>query len=415
MNKHLIPAKPELWNELACPHCGTVDPVAQGLVVPGVHMLGEYVCTRCGYSFLADLPVGFAVDHGIAIGKEDGVMHDAKGAELWVTAPLMNSFRAPSDEEVRIERKVLKQCKRVVVLNTLDFLYGHVLLKLWNAQYYLDAHPDLGLVIIMPRSFEWLVPKGTAEVWLVDQKLGKAHGWYRSIDRQVNGFLADYDEVHFGKGYAHPDKSKVDIERFTGVPAFDLARFTTAPKHITFVLREDRLWFRTALHKFTFRALMKLGMKGMAKWFFLAGQQRLAMASLRRIRARYPDVRATIVGLGDKRPVPTGVTDLRTRQMNVDTELAWCRAYAASQFVVGVHGSNMLLPTAFAGGCIEILPHDRYGNIVQDVAVRYNDVMQLFLYRFVDEFAPAREVARHALSIFSDYVVFHRNNRINIP
>ena len=270
MSKHLVPVKPELWNEIACPKCGAVDPASNGLVVPGVHVLGEYACMRCGYAFLADLPVGFAVDHGIAIGKEDGAMHDAKGAELWVTTPLMNSFRAPSNEEVRIERQVLKPCKRVVVLNTLDFLYGHVLLKLWNAQYYLDAHPDLGLVILMPRSFEWLVPKGTAEVWLVDQNLGKAHGWYRSIDRQVNEFMAAYDEVYMGKGYAHPDKSKVDIERFTGVPAFDLARFTTAPKHITFVLREDRLWFRNALHKFKYRALMKLGMKGVARWYFLS-------------------------------------------------------------------------------------------------------------------------------------------------
>ncbi len=415
MSKHLVPVKPQLWNELVCPKCGAASPAAKGVLFPGVHVLGEYACTQCSFTFIADLPVGFAVDHGIAIGKENGAMYDAQGAEPWVTTPLMKAFGSPSDEEVRIERKVLKPSKRVVVLNTLDFLYGHVVLKLWNAQYYLDAHPDLGLVLIMPRTFEWLVPKGTAEVWLVDQKLGKAHGWYRSIDRQVNALLLEFDEVFLGKGYAHPDKSKVDIERFTGVPAFHLDKFSSAPKHITFVLREDRLWFRTALHKFKYRALMKVGLKGIARWYFLTDQQRLAMGSLRRIQARYPDVQATIVGLGAKRSVPAGVTDLRTRAMNVETELEWCRVYAKSQIVVGVHGSNMLLPTAFAGGCIEVLPHDRYGNIVQDVAVRCNDVMQLFLYRFVDEFASAREVARHAVSMFSDFTVFHRNNRINVP
>ena len=310
---------------------------------------------------------------------------------------------------------MLKPCKRVVVLSTLDFLYGHVLLKLWNAQYYLDAHPDLGLVLILPRSFEWLVPKGTAEVWLVEQKLGKAHGWYRSIDRQVRSFLTNYDEVYMGKGYAHPDKSKVDIERFTGVAPFDMQDYLAAGKHITFVLREDRLWFRSALHKFMYRALCKVGAKRLARWYFLADQQRLAMATLRRVRERLHDVQATVVGFGDKRPLPSGVSDLRMRKMDTATELSWCKAYAGSQFVIGVHGSNMLLPTAFAGGCIEILPYDRYGNIVQDVAVRQTDVMQLFLYRFVDEFASAREVARHAISLFTDYRVFHRNNRINVP
>ena len=82
--------------------------------------------------------------------------------------------------------------------------------------------------------------------------------------------------------------------------------------------------------------------------------------------------------------------------------------------MVGVHGSNMLLPTAHAAGCIEVLPYDRYGNIVQDVSVRYHDRMQLFLYRFVDEFASPRTIARHAISMFTDYAVYHRDNRENI-
>lgn len=414
-SKHLVPVKPTLFNERTCPKCGAGQPHAVRVVFPGVHVLGEYSCIRCGYAFYHDMPVGFAVDHDVAIGKEDGTLHDPKGAETWVTAPLMEGFRAPSDHEVRMERRVLRACKRVVVLNTLDVLYGHVLLKLWNAQYYLDAHPDLGLVLILPRSFEWLVPKGTAEVWLVDQKLSQAYGWHRSIDRQVQAFLTDFDEVWLGKGYAHPDKAKVDIERFTGVKPFDLDAFLQAPPQVTFVLREDRLWFRTALHKLKYRALMKLGMGGVARWYFLGDQQRLAMATLRRIRKAVPSARAVVVGLGAKRALPEGVVDLRTRTVDVEVERDWCRTYAASQIVIGVHGSNMLLPTAFAAGCIEVLPSDRYGNIVQDVAVRYHDVMQLFLYRFVDEFASARTVARHAVSMFRHFEVFHRNNRINVP
>ncbi|MCB9185106.1 MAG: hypothetical protein H6591_14445 [Flavobacteriales bacterium] len=412
---HLVPLKPALFNDRVCPRCGTGSPKAVRAVFPGVHVLGEYECGACGYAFFHDLPVGFAVDHDVAIGKDDGTMHDAKGAEPWVTGPLMKGYAAQSDEEVRIERRVLRPCKRVVVLNTLDFLYGHVLLKLWNAQYYLDAHAELGLVVIIPRSFEWLIPQGAAEAWIVDQRLGQAHGWYRSIDRQVNAFLADYDEAFLGKGYAHPDKSKVDIERFTGVRPFDVDTFATAPPRITYVLREDRLWFRTPLHKLKYRTLMRFGLKGIAHWYFLRDQQRLALASLKRIQAAVPGAMATIVGLGDALPVPEGVQDLRTRTMSVEVEREWCRAYAASQIVIGVHGSNMLLPTALAGGCIEVLPFDRYGNIVQDVAVRCNDVMLLFLYRFVDEFASARTVARQAISMFRDFPVFHRNNRINVP
>ncbi|MBK7385100.1 MAG: hypothetical protein IPI81_17475 [Flavobacteriales bacterium] len=412
---HLVPVFPELFAERSCPACGASDPKAVDVVFPGIHVFGEYTCTTCGYHFYHDLPVGFAVDHDVAIGKEEGRLYDGDGAKQWLTDPLMKGFRAPSDEHVPIERKVITPHKRVMVLNALDFLYGHVLLKMWNAQYYLDHHSDLGLVLILPKSFEWQVPKGVAEVWLVDQKLGKAHGWYHSINEQVKSFLTDFEEVYLAKGYAHPDKSKVDIERFTGVKAFDLDRFTTAPKHVTFVLREDRLWFRTSLHKLKYRALQWLGLKAMAQAYFLWDQQCMAMKALRLIRKLHPEVTASIVGLGERRSVPSGVEDLRTRRMDKETELTWCRAYAKSQLVIGVHGSNMLLPTAFAAGCIEILPHDRFENLAQDVAVRYTDVMQLFLYRFVDEFASSRTVARHAVSMFSDYPTFHRNNRVNVP
>ena len=67
-----------------------------------------------------------------------------------------------------------------------------------------------------------------------------------------------------------------------------------------------------------------------------------------------------------------------------------------------------------AAGCVEILPYDRYGNIVQDISVRYADRMQLFMYRFTDEFAPPRDVARHIVSMFKDHEVYRLDNQVNI-
>jgi hypothetical protein len=69
----------------------------------------------------------------------------------------------------------------------------------------------------------------------------------------------------------------------------------------------------------------------------------------------------------------------------------------------------MLLPTAFAAACVEVLPDDRIGNIVQDIFVRYSDRMQLFSYRFVDERARPAQVAHHVLGILRHYSAFHRN------
>jgi hypothetical protein len=100
--------------------------------------------------------------------------------------------------------------------------------------------------------------------------------------------------------------------------------------------------------------------------------------------------------------------------MDVGTEKAWCAAYGSSQVVVGVHGSNMLLPTALAGSCVEILPRQRLENIVQDVTVRHHGRAQLFHYRFVDEFASPEVVAGQVVSIFVDRDTFMRNNHVNV-
>lgn len=410
---HLVPVKPELFADLACPACGDRGVKAMGSVFPGIHAMGIYRCEGCGRAFKRDLPVGFAVDHPIAI-DDAGQVIGSGTVPAWILDPLLKAHAAPDRSPVAIERVVHRRCKRIVLLNTMDFLYGHVLLKLFNAQHYLEHHPDLGLVLLLPRMYAWLAPKGAAEVWLVDRKLSQAQHWYTAIDGFVQERLKDYDEVYLGKSYAHPELDRLDIERFSGQRPFTLDDLITRPPHVTFVAREDRLWFSTPVHKFVFRSLNKLGLRGLARWIFVGAQQRMIGRAMRRIQRTVPGVGFSVVGLARAGGFQAAVEDLRTRTMSEAVERAWCAAYARSAVVVGVHGSNMLLPTAHAAGCVEILPHDRLGNLVQDISVRWNDRMQLFLYRFVDEFAAPAEVARHTASIFTDFATYHRANRVNV-
>lgn len=411
-DKHLVPIKPGTA-PVPCPACGSSDVVHKGIVFPGIHVMADRECRSCGAAYLQDLPVGFAVDYPMAIDKRAKRLYEAAPHLEWIHGPLLRGYLAPSGEEIHVERKVYTSHKRVIVLNTLDFLYGHVLLKLYNAAHYLDRYPDRGLVVVVPRMFEWLVPKGVAEAWVVDLRLGRMHGWYRSIDAFVRKTLSDYDEVVLARGYAHPEFAGIDIERFTGVASFPLAEFDRRPLHVTFIAREDRLWYATRFGKFMHRALNKLGFRKPATRWYVGCQDRMIKRSMRSIRLALPDASFAVVGLALPGGYGTLASDLRSRAMTDQKELEWVRAYAASQIVVGVHGSNMLLPTAHAGGCVEILPHDRSGNIVQDISVRWHDRMQLFLYRFVDEFASPKAVARHVTAMYTEFGNYHRNNRIN--
>lgn len=412
-DRHLVPLFPSPVAPGKCPVCDSEDTEVRGVVFPGIHVMADVQCKKCGSELLQDLPVGFALDYPMAINTRTKALVKAEKKLEWIHKPLITNYLAPSTDLVKVERIVHKECRRVVILNTLDFLYGHVLLKLYNAAHYLERYPDLGLIVIVPRMFGWLVPKGTAEVWSVGLRLGQMHGWYPALDAFVQERLKQYDEVYLGRGYAHPEFASIDIERFTGVPPFPLQEFDKRPPHITFVAREDRLWFTTRLSKFIYRALGRLGpLKGLRRWF-VGTQDRMIKRSMRAILERMPEAKFTVVGLAKPGGYGSMADDLRTRDMNDSVEMAWIKAYAQSQVVVGVHGSNMLLPTAHAAGCVEILPDDRFGNIVQDISVRWHDRMQVFMYRFVDEFAPPRTVARHVTAMFSEFNNYHRNNRLN--
>ncbi len=409
-NRHLIPLKPEIFNDFPCPQCGARGTDGKQVLVLGKQTAAEYKCSGCGLAFVRDLPAGFTIDLPLAWRMEDKhPFHPPNGpAEDWPAYP---DYQIPRTDRYKVQRKVFKECKRIVVLNTIDHLYGHVLLKLFNAQYYLDNHPDIGLVVIVPKMFEWLVPEGVAESWVFDIKLKEAWGWNAGIDSFVQEQWARYDEIFLAPGYSHPEFAKIDIGRFSRVQPFNPAQFITAPPRITIVARRDRLWYPTPFSKLLHRVLKKLGVvPAIAVW----RQDRLVAATIRLVRKQMPQAHFTVVGLAVPGGMPDGVEDLRTMQMDQATELKWCEAYAASQVVVGVHGSNMILPTAHAAGCVEILPHDRYGNIVQDISVRYNDRMQLFMYRFTDEFAHPRDVARHLVSMFKDFEVYRLDNQVNI-
>lgn len=412
-SKHLVPVKPALFKDFECVQCGSNDIEAHGAVFPGIHVQGKYTCNSCGLKFHRDLPVGFSVDHPITITEDFKLFGHSEGWE-WISEPLMNGYKNKNRQEVLIERIVHKEVKNVIILNTMDYLYGHVLLKLYNAAYYMEQHSDKGLILILPKMFSWLIPDGVAEVWLVDQRLGQTLGWHTKLDEWVQEHLKRYDQVELGKGYAHPEFYDLNISSFTGIEPFAMGQFLTRKPHITFVSRTDRIWFPNKADRFVYRVLAKFGFKGSLGKLWIRQQNRLMDRTMSRISKALPEAEYTVVGLGKIGSFDAHVNDLRTEKMSDDIERSWCSAYAKSQVVIGIHGSNMLLPTAHAAGCVEILPDDRFGNIVQDVSVRYQDRMQLFLYRFVDEYASPGTVAKHVISMFKDFAVYYRDNRTNI-
>ena len=92
LDRELVPVTPRLFKDFACPVCASTSIASRGVVFPGAHVLGDYHCDACSLDFLRDLPVGFSVDHPVAIAKTNGTLFNPHGAEGWLHGPLLKAF-----------------------------------------------------------------------------------------------------------------------------------------------------------------------------------------------------------------------------------------------------------------------------------------------------------------------------------
>lgn len=396
----MIELKPATYKAFDCPACKSSGVEVADGVFQGIHVLADCRCPACGVEFYHEFPVGNALYYPTVFGKADGKLYAGKTVP-WYSGPLLASYREKCAKDISIEKRVFAEKKEVVILNCLDFLYGHVLLKLLNAQYYLDHRPELGLIVIVPRSFSWLVPEGVAEVWLVDVKLYReSQHWFLAFEEFVRQEMTRFERTYLSLAFSVPDFSCIDIARFTRVARFDLARFSVQAPAITFILREDRLWFGSLPEQLLYRICRRLKLLSSVGQLFLRAQSRRIERLFALIREQLPEARCEVVGMCSVGPFRN---DLKSSGIDEKVERSWCETYARSHVVIGVHGSNMLLPTAHAAGFIEILPKARYGNMVQDIASPHRGRGLLFLGRFAGEFASPREIADMAVAMVRHY------------
>lgn len=409
----MIQIKPSLEIQFSCPECDSDDVLVLRVSVPGIYWLAQCSCNKCNTNFLQSLPIGHMLDYPLAVGKDTQKLYPDDWNMYWQSEPFLRSVVNFRNDDVSIRKVVYAQRQKVIILNTLDYLYGHTLLKLYNALHYLDNRQDLGLIIIIPRIFEWMIPRGCAEAWIVDLGLSKLRDSYAAID----GFVAEechrFDEIYASRAYSHPDFTSIDIERLTGVQPFNVAEFYQHKPFFTFVLREDRWWLKNRLSEVAYRAARKFKIDGIVRKIIVRNQDALVRRTIRRILRDIPEAEFGITGLGKGGSLATWASDKRSMKITTDLEREWCQMYARSHVVIGAHGSNMLLPTAHSAGCVEILMEERNRNIIQDLSVRYNDRRQLFFYRFVDQFASPGSVAAKVVAIYRHYENCYRNMVLN--
>ncbi len=405
----MIQISPIQNNITVCPSCASTQTVTHTILYPGIHVAAECTCSACQYKYIQDLPVGHACYYPVSIGINDKKVTDLYSID-WYTQQFATSYSNQNTAAVRMERIVNHAATDVIVINCLDYLYGHVLLKLFNVSFYKKQHPGKGIVVIVPKNYVWLVPAYVDEIWAVDLKLSQCKEWYASIHEQISLWMASFLTADLAYAFPHPCTEQIQIESYSRVPAFDLKAFTGKKLTVTFIYRTDRLWHQSKAEYYVFLVLRKTGLLKFTSFLFPGLQNRSIQKMERLLRKKFPELVFNVAGMGKRGTFSSSVTDLRSDKPNPETERQWCEAYANSHVVVGIHGSNMLLPTAHAASFVELLPMDRTGNLTQDIITRYEGRAALFLGRFIPDTASPALVANQVKAIYKGWPLFDLYN-----
>ena len=388
----LVRIKPVIDHESRCPHCQTPLTGYQ-LLWQGIHVCVASTCSGCGAEIVEDLPVGHSALVPYVVEPACDRLWGDELSKAWYGLPLLRALQSPDpNPEVKLTVESFRPSANVIILNCLDYLYGHSLLKLLNAAGHLSEPPDLGLVVMVQSFLRWMVPDGVAEVWVVDLPLSKAQHYYPHLDERIQKECARFETIYLSLALPHP--ADFDITSFTRVEKhnFDSSRW-----RITYIWREDRPWWNPPLG---YMVPLQWARALRLKQLVLMWQNWKVRRLFRRLRRRFPAATFTVAGLGTATAFPAWIEDRRTGHFTADIEVSMCRVYAESRLVIGVHGSSMLLPSAHAGMTVDLMPDGRWGNMAQDILYQPNDLvgddkrLLSWRYRYIPMRTPVRTLAR---------------------
>lgn len=399
----MIKIKPVIQYTSNCPYCKNILEPTEKIVWQGIHICNHFKCVRCSALIIEDLRVGHSITYPFQVDIEKGTIFGNEVAQKWLGKPLLHSLQHPHEDKIEIFKEVFSSSKNVILLNCIDHLYGHCLLKLLNAQRHLEQHSNYGLVIIVPKFMKWMVPEGVAEVWTVDILLKHSQYYYTELDKFISKELIRFNEVYVSQAHSHP--SNFNIEKFTGVSRH---KFNNEDFYITFIWREDRVWFNFLLAKF-----MKL-VNFMQ--FILIFQNLKVRRLFKKIYSTVPQAKFAVVGLGKRTRFSKWIEDFRVDKFDEKTEREACQIYSKSLLVIGVHGSNMLLPSGHAGMTIDLMPTRRWANLGQDILYQEDDPrLASFRYRYLPLQTGVTEIAKIASDMILGFSRFRSIMTIDKP
>jgi hypothetical protein len=392
-----------------CPECATeLEPV--DWYIPGMLMLADLACPDCEREFYGNLAAGQGLLNPAVVDKETGTVTPF-GEENWFTNILKDGYANRQREDITVERSEPESLTDPILLNCLDMNYIHSVGKLLNADYYCQHTPDRDLIVLIPAFLEWMVPDAVDAVWTADISLRNGQHWNDALAEQIHDAVERFDSCSLSLAFLFPDPDEYAIERFTGVEPFPLSEWADRLDEptVTFIWRGGdssarRLWCSwIRAERLTQKArgyLNRVDNKFGSPRLGLREQRRNIIQTARTLRTMVPEVDCAVAGVGTEYTFPEWMDDIRFERPDEDQERQLCRQYAKSHVVAGVHGSHMALPSAHAGGLVQVIPPAKRGNMTTDLLFQGGEFRETLLrHRILPTTVSTTTVAREISAV----------------
>ena len=338
---NLIKLKPEidLGFEQKCPKCNGILKI-RDFYIFGWRNLAFGKCAHCNKKYIFDMPSGHGIAYPSFIDIDRDKVYAKRGAE-WFSKPFLEGWLHKNNKKISIRCIKNKKTKnKAIVINCFDIIYGHSLLKLLCLSYYLknNYHKEYDIIVLVPKSLVYLLPPEVNFVIVTDVPFSEMKEFYVNIDEYLKKFFSRYDEIFLSPIPPHLYACNYDLKLFK----LNEPNYAVPVKNICFTYRANRLWGLT----------LRSQQKRIEKIFYV-------------IHKSYPHLKFFIIGNKDNRKFKARfIEDERVSSITQEVEKNW-NDILFNSLVIGVHGSNMLIPSALAKYIIELVPESRYGNAIQ--------------------------------------------------
>lgn len=326
----------------------------------GWRSLYDCHCSKCKANFLIDMPIFSGIPYPAIYDKDKKkIVNDVA---TWWGEPLENISLKILKDDVISNIKINMKKDKLIVFNLLDFVFGHSFMRLERLTYYIDneEYIEYDFLVLIPSQLRYLLSKFEDKISIIEIKISfpKYRCFYTCIDEEVKNITQNYSSIYC-------EMLKYSQQEFLKLEKLNLpiTKWVDEIKKIVIVYRKDRT----------------VGATNRAQYVFY-----------KKLICLLNTLNVEVIIIGDKDTYYfSKVNDIRVNKFESTTDNIWNEACSGG-ITIGVHGSNMLIPSLCSSYNIEFVNIDKLYNFGQATAfletLNQQETIQKYRYIYGNEY-----------------------------